>query len=278
MIHTIVLHHPARPPTCLSRTLKSLKKATSESHTVDVIVQGKRNPSGKYPASGNRYRLKYVDVGKNLGIGGGFKLGVERFLETDARWLAKIDDDIIVPHHAWDILREIINTELESHSNKLGGVMMATKRTKTRLLRGKTSPNGVRMIYPIDGEYFRGSKKMLGEWVKWSITDFADIGCTLYPRELFERGCMPDENLFVGGIGVDLILQGNEVLFKWAVCTSPKCTHMNSDCHTSEYADIRKNKEIYRRSCQRFDEKWGIIPLPLARAAGIVKQDGQVVL
>lgn len=278
MIYTIVLHHPARSTPCLSKTLQSLETATTEDHVVDVIVQGRKNPSGIYQPEAENYELRYVEVGRNLGIGSGFKLGVERFLQTDARRLAKIDDDITIPALAWDILDQIIHSERERNGRKLGSVMMANAKTKTRLLKRMMSPNGIKTSYPVDGMHEHSHCQMFDREVSWSITDFADIGCTLYSRQLFEDGCMPDEKLFVGGIGLDLVLAGTALGYEWAVCGTPKCIHKNKDCHTLEYKQARKNEGIYRNSCRRFLEKWEMIPLPLAKAADIVEPDGGIVL
>lgn len=278
MIYTIVLHHPARDTVCLARTLDSLETVTEKDHVVDVIVQGQRNSLGSYPRKGDGYKLKYADVGKNLGIGGGFKLGVERFLKSDAQWLAKIDDDIIAPAHAWDILHQIHLIENEKNECLLGGVMMATGKTRRRLLKKGVSSNGVKLIYPADGTHWHGTKEMYGQRVKWSITDFADIGCTLYPRCFFEKSCIPDEKLFIGGIGLDLVMQGQERGYKSAVCYEPKNKHLNKDCHSTDYAQVRKNKKTFRNSCIHFHEKWGVTPLPLAQVAGMVRPKRLVAL
>lgn len=278
MIYTIVLHHPARSTSCLLRTLESLESATDNRHVVDVIVQGKRNPSGSYPKKGDGYELKYADIGKNLGIGGGFKLGVERFLETGAQWLAKIDDDVTIPPQAWDILREVVLLEHERNGVLLGGIMMATAKTKTRLLTKGRNQNGIHTITPVDGHHWLGFENMLGYKVKWCTTEFVDVGCTVYPRHFFGKNCMPDDKLFVGGIGLDLVLQGKKYGYEYAVCTNPKSTHLNNDCHTTDYAQVRKNKKIYKESCLHFYKKWNIVPLPLAKAAGMLRPNGRVVL
>lgn len=276
MIYTIVLHHPARTTTCLQRTLASLEKATGDRHIVDVIVQGKRNPAGGYPTKADGFELRYVNVGRNLGIGGGFRLGVERFLKSDAQWLAKIDDDIAAPPYAWDFLRRIIKHEREKNDCRLGAVMMSTHRTKPRLHAESKTPNGIRTIIPVEGHHWKGSTQMHDRKLKWYVADFADIGCTLYQRGLFGKHCMPDEKLFVGGIGLDIVLQGKMHGYDWGVCFNPICKHMNKDCHTREYKQIRTSKETYKASTLHFHEKWGVVPKPLADVAGLLSPDGRI--
>lgn len=278
VIYTIVLHHPARTTACLQRTLASLEGVTNDKHIVDVIVQGKRNPAGGYPLKGDGYKLKYADVGENLGIGGGFRLGVERFLRSDAQWLAKIDDDIVAPPYAWDFLRKIINYEYAKNKCKLGAVMMSTHRTKPRLHAEGKTPNGIQTIIPVEGYHWHGSTTMMTSKLKWRVTDFADIGCTLYQRDLFGINCMPDENLFVGGIGLDLVMQGAKLGYDWAVCFNPRCKHMNKDCHTKQYKQVRTSKETYKKSTKYFYRKWGVVPRPLAEAAGLLTKDGRIKL
>ena len=276
-MYTIVLHHPARPVNCLIRTLEALRGATAgDDHVVDVIVQGTKDDTYGYPKEVDGYHLRYCEVGSNIGIGGGFKLGVERFLQTDAKWLAKIDDDIAVSRRGWDILAGIIEYERTENGRKLGASMMSTGRTRTRLLCESKSPNGLNIIDVVDGDRGCGQSEMFGRQVTWKLTDFSDVGCTIFPRELFESGCLPDEELHVGGIGLDLVYQGNQRGFNWSVCCSPLCDHFGADCHNMQYTSVRNNKDTYIRSHLHFYKKWGVVPMPLARAAGMVRKYGKV--
>ena len=274
-VYTIILHHPARPSSCLMRTLLSLQGATKTNcHVVDVIVQGVKRKSSEVKG----LELRYAEVGKNIGIGGGFKLGVKRFLKSNAKWLLKVDDDIVVPRLGADILRMAIKEERSVNKRKLGGIMMATKKTRTRILVKGVSTNNIPYVKPVDGRRGIGKQRFFGCDVRWIITDFTDIGCTLYSRELFDDGCIPDEALFVGGIGLDLVLQGDALGYSWAVCINPQCDHYNLDCHTDEYRGIRSNRAVYRRSLAYFYRKWGIVPIPLATAAGKLSPGGKIEL
>lgn len=277
VIYTIVLHHPSRPVRCLARTLDALSRATAgKKHIVDVIFQGVMNRNHGYPTRGKNYRLIYTEVGRNIGIGGGFKLGVKNFLKSGAGRLAKIDDDIAVPRWGWDVLDGILSHEARVGERKLGAVMMSTDRTRVRLLKYGVSVNGIPTVKPVNGNRGTGREKLCGYSVVWKITDFSDVGCTLYPRSLFEDGCVPDEALFVGGIGLDLVYQGNKRGYSWAVCRTPRCEHFAEECHNVHYSGVRSNRETYARSHAHFYKKWGVVSVMLAKVAGKVKQNGKI--
>lgn len=276
-IYTIVLHHPARPVSCLIRTLQSLRFATNGTdHIVDVIVQGKIDWDRGYPRRLDGCCLKYSEVGKNLGIGGGFKHGVERFLRTKYKYIAKIDDDIEVPPRGWDVLVGIVDHEKLENKQRVGSVMMSTEKTRTRVFSMGLSPNNVKTMKPIDGHHGYSAKKIYGRNVLWAKADFADIGCTVYNRDLFESGCIPDERLFVGGIGLDLVCQGNEHGFSWFVCRSPRCNHFG--CNNKRYKKIRYDKDVFVKSHKVIYKKWGFSPVKLAELAGLVMKNGKVII
>jgi hypothetical protein len=139
------------------------------------------------------------------------------------------------------------------------------------------SPNNVKTMKPIDGHHGCAKEKIHGENVSWAKTDFADIGCTVYNRDLFESGCIPDMRLFVGGIGLDLVCQGNEHGFSWFVCRDPKCNHFG--CYNRRYSKVRyNNKGYFAESHKIIYEKWGFSSAKLAALAGAVTKNGEVVV
>jgi hypothetical protein len=279
-VYTLVLHHPSRPVGCLVRTLTALERATNKpGHIVHVIVQGDvKDPYSRgYPRTNQHYDLRYSWLNQNIGIGAGFRLAVERFLATEASWLAKVDDDIAVARRGWDILSGIVEHE-RAGGRKLGSVMMSTHRTKPRLLKKGFSENKIPLVTPVDGFHCDLHARICGLNVRWWVTDFSDIGCTVYNRELFESGCIPDDKLRVGGIGLDLVFQGNEKGFEWAVCGQPRCEHFGNVCSNKEYRDVRANIKTYAASHDWFYSKWGVVPIPLARVAKKITKGGIVIV
>jgi len=108
------------------------------------------------------------------------------------------------------------------------------------------------------------------------VTDFSDVGCTVYARELFDEGCRPDDALRIGGIGLDLVYQGDERGFQWALCGNPRCDHFGDECHNKSYLGVRANTATYAESHEHFYKKWGVVPVPLARVAKKIKKCGIV--
>jgi len=177
-IYVFVLHHSLRPVVTLWNTLKSLDNS-APGHNISqvvVLVQGPGAARKKFPSSaGLSFEPVFLRQGKNLGIGPGFRIGVDRFLQTKAQWFAKIDDDIVIKPNGWSTLIECIAQEERIGKHKVFGAMMGAPRTKSLMLdRVASRPSAKGRIGVTPGFLDRRSKNVLGREVAWCVTDYLE--------------------------------------------------------------------------------------------------------
>lgn len=262
-ITTCVLHHPLRPIKCLIRALKSLNNASILQHKVEVIVQGPLQDGVSLPNSSNfsNIELIYFHNKENLGSAVPLVHSIERFLETDHAWWAKCDDDMSFDEGGWDIVIKTLNNEDNIGEYNCGCSMLAVPilmwAAKPRNFYTKQHPSkkDIKLLQWNERGYV---SRRINDGITYTVCDFADHGCTVFKREIFEAGCIPDSYFFTGGIDFDLCWQMLQKGFKSILVTNPRSMHHHGECKPWKYGVIRYDPEQTNKSGQYFKKKWGL--------------------
>jgi len=261
-VTTMVLYHPARPLKCLCNALRSLNGATKLPHRVEIIVQGNVEA---LPRKKDYPNLDIVFFRKrgNAGTGPRLREAVERFLKSDHKWFCKCDDDMTFPAGGWDHLIAIHEKEKELGEYRLGCAMLAVpKRMWAGIPRLFEVLDRKDNLPVLKWEIAHYENREIKGGPRWYVCDFADHGCTMFSRDVFESGILPDPTYFAGGNDFDLCQQMLRGGFKSALCIRPRSGHHHQGCKPGKYKKIRYNPLHTNASGEHFMEKWGFeIPM-----------------
>jgi len=260
-ITTCVLYHPARPVHCLRRALVALDRATKHRHVVEVIVQGPLQNDVQLPkaAALPHVSLQYFFNDRNMGSAMPMRASIQRFLGTDHAYWAKCDDDMSFAPMAWDRAIEALETEERHKQYKCGCAMIAVPAHmwsgRPRIFYREKRIGAVPTLkWRIDSYVERTGSDQL----RWEVCDFADHGCTVFNRAVFEDGCLPDARLFTGGIDFDLCLEMLARGYKSILVTQPRSNHHHGECKPYRYGVVRYDAESTQSSGRILQEKWGV--------------------
>lgn len=258
-ITTAVLYHPSRPLKCLQETLHSLNDATRRRHIVELYVQGTMPPHVRLPAASSfRYELRIIRKAKNLGVAAPLHETINR-LETSV--FAKLDDDIVVPPTAWDLLLECIdNSNMENAKHRVVAGFISPGQMSPRLFRIEGNKLLMR-----DGCH--QSLERAGR--TWDICDYTGLGATVVCKEAFDAGVNVDPGYFVAGENLDFCYQLFRLGLRIIHMRKPRCKHKQKDCMAPSYAAVRWNRNIIADSAMRFYQKWKLKNPQLWKAANL---------
>jgi hypothetical protein len=247
---------------CLTRALKTLDSATKLKHHVEVIVQGPLRKGARLPAEVlfKNIELKYFHNEENLGNAVPLVHSIKRFLKTDHAWWAKCDDDMSFERHGWDTAIRALKNEDRLKDYRCGCAMLAVpmpmfSARPRNFYEQKRAGNKVPLLKWHERGYVN---RNLGGKPQYIVCDFADHGCTVFKRAIFEAGCMPDPYYFTGGIDFDLCWQMLQKGFKSILVTNPRSNHHHTECKPYEYGVIRYDPKQTNRSGRHFMKKWGL--------------------
>jgi GT2 family glycosyltransferase len=258
-ITTIVLHHPARPDTCLRRTLESLSAATTKAHRVEVVVQGPLKPGVKLPVNREyKFSLEYIYKDRNVGLSLPLHESIERL---QSPYWAKLDDDIAVPPDAWDMMIAAIEDERRNQQFKIGMAFIATDNIPPRLFE---VVYGDTLLFRTGCHVRRHKLRM-----DWEVCDFSGMGATVIPKATFDAGFMPDPRYVVSGENIDFCYQLWQKNWHAVHLTRPICMHNHKGCTPPEYGRVRWDRQTITNSANLFWEKWGLVNPQLWKAAGL---------
>jgi len=259
----VVLHHTVRPRTCLYRVLEALENATEERpFKIEVVVQG---PSSDVPSlegflNDETIELVRVDNEENMGNGVPMSQAVDRFLKSDYRWFGRVDDDILVPPGALDILEQCIVRTVES-GYMVNRATMATKNQRPRSIRVVSRQEAEPMLKLLT----KRIETLTHDDVIYDVCDFTDIGCVLFDRAPLEEGCKPDPQFFVGCFSADWGWQAMQRGYKSILCVKPRVDHIASQCKSGQHEVARRGVAGIRKAAFAFRDKWGVEPFGLTK-------------
>lgn len=261
VITTCVLYTPSRPIRCLHRALLSLDEATTREHHVEVVVQGPLVDT-ELPEESmfSNIKLRYYHNEKNLGSTVVMVASIERFLKTDHAWWAKCDDDISFEAGGWDMAVSAIQKENALGKYSCACAMIAVPNpmwsSHPRILtRKKREGSADLLVEHKRAHVWRGGAEDLPGY---AVCDLVDIGCTVYARNTFENGCLPDTNIFSSGDTHDFALTMLKEGFKSILVTNPRCQHHHNECKPWQYNVMRYDREPIRRAGQYLIDKWNV--------------------
>jgi SAM-dependent methyltransferase/GT2 family glycosyltransferase len=261
-VTTCVLHHPLRPVDCLDRALRSLDKATKREHHVEVIVQGPLMEGVQLPdpKSFEHIQLVYFHNKQNLGNALPLNHSEQRFLKTDHMWWAKCDDDMSFPSGGWDNAIDAILAEDKKGEFKCGCAFLAvpmpmwSARPRNFSRQKRTGGLPPTLQWEERGYANRNNNSR----PRYIVCDFADHGCTVFRRSVFEDGCAAESRLFTGGVDFDMCFQMLDKGYKSIFVTDPRSAHHHDRCKPFKYGVIRYDPKQTNRSGQILLEKWGV--------------------
>lgn len=270
---TCILHHPARPVDCVVRVLDALAGATREPHRVEVVIQGPSRdplpPVDAYP----RLELEYIQLPRNTGLSAP---AAESMARATTRFWAKLDDDMVLPPRAWDILAGGIEGWAKRYGARAGAAMMATGGLNARRLVRRDG----RLVEEDEGPDNLSMRTRHGTF---ELSDVVGSGATLFDMAVLRAGSdltdgtghehqlgrvQPEGRLLaafdpryqVGGADVDLCMQMGERGWPLLLCTWPRVTHIYKECSPPAYEQDRWSAEDLEASRQIFASKWGVRP------------------
>ncbi len=235
---------------CLEQALTSLKAGTTRQLHTEVIVQGDLRANVTLPQNMDiDYRFNDRNLGNSIPV----KDSIERFLDSDALWFVKWDDDMTGPPGFVNNLIACLN-DAQRKGHKVGCAMIAPPKY---LFAGVP-----RMKVIVKGNSLRWQQGSVADYklgkTRYSVCDFADHGATVFSRWVLEAGVRPDTNLFVGGVDFDMCLQMLKLGYKSVLMTSPRCGHHHEECKPVDYGRVRYSYEQIQKSADYLQGKWGL--------------------
>jgi len=232
-IITYIQHHPLRPQVCLDRTVAALMYATERPQEIVVVPCDKRE-----------------------GIGPGHLRTVEYFLKTDARWYARVDDDIEVAPGTWDQLIDAIE-HADSTGWDVACAFSAVQNTQARAFMRRDKD-----LHTVPGTH----ESVDEPEVHYEVCDVVGQGCTIVPGSTWrDRGCLPWHGYHMGGTDVDLAMQFWEKGMFSLYCDPPRSNHFHDACREPEYERLRYDEAEIRRAGVLFEQRWNVSFQELSR-------------
>jgi len=261
IVHTTILHHPARPASCLQLTLDTVRKATKLPHRVELVVQGPPTDAEwadriPEPFEEDDFQLEITYREKNDRIGIPLKTSFECGMMLGAKWLAKVDDDMEIPEGAYDTMIRCAESEDGMEEFITGAVSLQNESVRATCIKKKRLHGG-QYVFETKKNWPRARRK--NQLDQWIVSDVIGASCSLYRREIFDKGCMWDQKLHVLE-DFDISLQMKEKGFSPLICMSQHAIHHKKRCVNAAYRSDRRRVAWLKESAMRFQEKWGAIP------------------
>lgn len=253
-VTTAVLHHTARPVSCLLQVLDSLDKAVGDrEHVVDLYMQGEGAGDQEVDVSKYGFDLVVHQSEKNLGIPYPCSRSIQNCLERGHDWWAKVDDDILMPARGIEFLLDVFSCEDSIGDVVLGAVQMST---------GAKTHAHIPKIFALskDGVLERSSGYALERergGLLWKICDCVGSGGTVFRSALFREGVIDIDTRVLWGSDSDLCYQLRHQGYRVALVQEPTTEHLRH-CYTPKYMQIRQSKEDLDASLRVFGDKWGV--------------------